>query len=374
MKIGISLKRRRKENTGTYEVAGQWKLMWWKLKKHRMALIALPIIIVMYTVTMFAEFFAPSLPLERYRNFKECPPTSIRLRDSENRFIGLHVRVKATDRDPNTFRKIYVDSDEVIPLGFFVHGSSYKFLGLFESDLHFFGPKESGREFFLMGTDSLGRDVFSRTLYGGRISLSFCLVSIFFTFFIGLTLGGISGYLGGVADTIIQRMIDLIMSIPGIPLWMALAAALPTTMSPLGKYLWMSVIMSLIGWTGLARVVRGKILSLREEDFIIAARLSGAGHARVIGRHLLPSFMSYIIVSITASIPGTILGETALSFLGLGLQAPTISWGTLLQDAQTVETLALQPWLLWPAFFIVITVLMFNFAGDGLRDAADPYK
>lgn len=366
--------RKRNANNGTYEVAGQWKLMWWKFRKHRLAMIALPIIVIMYTITMVCEFFAPTLPLERFRDFKDCPPTMIRLRDAEGQFVGLHVRAKVSQRDPVTFRKTFVDSDEVIKLGFFVHGEPYRFLGMIDSDLHFFGPVEKGGEFFLMGTDSLGRDVFSRTLYGGRVSLSFALVSIAFTFFIGLTLGGVSGYLGGFADTIIQRMIDLIMSIPGIPLWMALAAALPTTMSPLGKYLWMSVIMSLIGWTGLARVVRGKILSLREEDFVIAARLSGASHGRVIGRHLLPSFMSYIIVSITASIPGTILGETALSFLGLGLQAPTISWGTLLQDTQTVEALALQPWLLWPAFFIVVTVLMFNFAGDGLRDAADPYK
>ena len=217
-------------------------------------------------------------------------------------------------------------------------------------------------------------DLFTRILYGGRISLSFCLVSIFFTFLIGLTLGGLSGYLGGIFDTIVQRAIDLIMSMPSIPLWMALAAAMPKEISQLRQYLLMSIIMSLIGWTGLARVVRGKILSLREEDFVTAARLSGAGHGRIIAKHMLPSFLSYIIVSITGSIPATILGETSLSFLGLGLQAPTISWGTLLQDCQTVETVAAKPWLMFPALFIVISVLMFNFAGDGLRDAADPYK
>jgi peptide/nickel transport system permease protein len=233
---------------------------------------------------------------------------------------------------------------------------------------------EKGGEFFFMGTDSLGRDVYTRALYGGRVSLSFAVVCIVFTFLIGLTLGGVSGYLGGVVDTIVQRSIDLIISIPTIPLWMALAAALPLDMSALNRYLVMCLIMSLIAWTGLGRVVRGKILSVREEDFVIAARLSGASHGRVIARHMLPSFMSYIIVSITGSIPATILGETALSFLGLGLQAPTISWGTLLQDCSTVEALAMQPWKMFPALFIIITVLMFNFAGDGLRDAADPYK
>ena len=358
----------------TYEVASQWQLMWWKFKKHRMATIALPVIIIMYLMTMCCEFFAPSLPLERFKSHKDCPPTIIRLWDKEGDFQGPFVYLKKTGTDPVTFRRVFQDTDEIVKLGFFVKGVPYKLFNLIPSDIHFFGPVEKGGEFFLMGTDSLGRDVFTRSLYGGRVSLSFALVSIFFTFLIGLTLGGLSGYLGGVVDTVVQRAIDLIMSIPGIPLWMALAAAMPKDMSSLSQYLLMCVIMSLIGWTGLARVVRGKILSVREEDFVMAARLSGASHGRVIQKHMLPSFMSYIIVSITGSIPATILGETSLSFLGLGLQAPTISWGTLLQDCQTVEALAMQPWKMFPALFIIITVLMFNFAGDGLRDAADPYK
>ncbi|MGI6173117.1 MAG: ABC transporter permease [Christensenellales bacterium] len=367
--------RRKKQIEGTYEVASQWQLMWWKFKKHRLASIALPVIVIMYTITMCCEFFAPSLPLTRYKKFVECPPTAIHFRDEQGTFRGPFVYGVEIGRDPVTFRKTFVENrEEIVELGFFVRGESYKFWGLFDADVHFFGPKEPGAAYFLMGTDSLGRDLFTRILYGGRVSLSFCLVSIFFTFLIGLTLGGLSGYLGGVVDTVVQRAIDLIMSMPTIPLWMALAAAMPKDITQLRQYLFMSIIMSLIGWTGLARVVRGKILSLREEDFVIAAQLSGAGHGRIISKHMLPSFLSYIIVSITGSIPATILGETSLSFLGLGLQAPTISWGTLLQDCQTVEAVSATPWLLWPSFFIIISVLMFNFAGDGLRDAADPYK
>ena len=370
------------DSSNSYEVASQYKLMLWKFKKHKAAMIAVPVLINMYLICMCCEFFAPALPLERYKDYKDTAPTRIHLWDDEGNFVGPFVYGLERYTDPYTFRKSYVESDQIIKLGFFVRGSEY---GVFGSnlkwDVHFFGVQlPEGEEpgghnvFFLMGTDSLGRDVFSRILSGGRISLSFCLVSVAFTVVIGLTLGGLSGYLGGVVDTIVQRAIDLIMSIPGIPMWMALAAALPSTMSNLKKYFLMSLIMSLIGWTGLARVTRGKILSLREEDFVIAARMCGSSHMRVIFKHMLPSFLSYIIVSVTGSIPGTILGETTLSFLGLGLQAPTVSWGTLLQDCQTVDSMAATPWLMFPALFIIVSVLCFCFMGDGLRDAADPYK
>jgi peptide/nickel transport system permease protein len=276
--------------------------------------------------------------------------------------------------DPETFLRTFtVDTSKKIKMGFFVKGQEYLLWNLIPSDIHLFGPKEPDAPFLLMGTDSLGRDLYTRIIYGTRVSISFGLLSVLFTFLIGVTLGGISGYLGGVADIIIQRIIDLFRSIPTLPLWMALAAAMPREWDPLLIYFGMIFIMSLISWTDLARVVRGKILSIREEDFTMAARLCGASEARIIFKHMLPSFASYMIVVVTMAIPGSILGETALSFLGLGLQPPVVSWGVLLQDAQTVQALAQNPWLLWPVAFVIITVLTFNFIGDGLRDAADPY-
>jgi peptide/nickel transport system permease protein len=374
----IKTKKNKKDRMSqeAYEVASQWKLMWWKFKKHKMAMIAAPIVICLYLMAIFADFLSPYTPDMTFPH-KDTPPTKIHFTDKETGKFSLQPFVYDVKMvvDQKTFKRIYTDdTSKKLPIKFWAKGEPYKFWGLFKTDRHLFGLEVKDKALFLMGTDKLGRDLFSRLLYGSRISLSFGLVSIFFTFLIGLLLGGLSGYLGGIVDTVIQRIIDLLICMPTIPLWMALAAALPRDWSVLKIYFGMIIIMSLIGWTGLARTVRGKILSLREEDFTMAASLAGASDFRIITKHLLPSFASYIIVSITLSIPGSILGETSLSFLGLGLQAPAVSWGVLLQDAQNLETLAFHPWLLWPAAFIILTVLMFNFLGDGLRDAADPYK
>jgi len=359
-----------------YEIASQWKLMWWKFKKHKLAIISAPILALLFIIAAFAEFLSPHVPLERFSDYKYAPPQTIHFVDPEKGFsFRPFVYDFKQEMDQKTFKKTFTeDLTKKYPIQFFVDGAPYKFWGLINMDTHFIGLKDPNAPFFFMGTDSLGRDLFTRILHGSRISLSFAFLGIIFTVLLGIILGGISGYFGGVTDTVIQRIIDLLLCIPSIPLWMALAAALPADWSPLKIYFGMIMIFSIIGWTGLARVVRGKILSLREEDFTMAARLCGASHFRIITKHLIPSFASYIIINVTIAIPATILGETSLSFLGLGLQPPVISWGVLLGDSQKLENLAHHPWLLWPAAFIIVAVLVFNFLGDGLRDAADPYK
>ena len=357
-----------------YFQASQWQLTWWKFQKHKMAMIGGVVIIFLYIFVIFCEFISPYTPTTRFRKYLYVNPQKMHFVHPETGF-RLRPFLYATSRetDPDTFRRYFVeDQSKTFDIRFLVHGEPYKFWGIWEADIHLFGVDDNG-PLFLMGTDRLGRDLFTRVIYGARISLSIGLVGIAITFALGLFLGGLSGYLGGIVDTMIQRAIDLLISIPHLPLWMALAAALPRDWPPLRIYFGIVILLSIIGWTGLARVVRGKLLSLREEDFVIAARLAGSNDLRIIIRHLLPSFFSYIIVSLTMSVPGMILGETSLSFLGLGLQPPIVSWGVLLQDAQNVASVAHYSWLLLPCFFVIATVLAFNFLGDGLRDAADPY-
>jgi peptide/nickel transport system permease protein len=373
--FGKNRKKKKFEETESYAVASQWQLMYWKFRRHKLAMIAAPVFVILIVVAIFCEFIAPYQSTERFSSYKEAPPNGLHWIDAEGNFSFMpfvYEIVRSTD--PVTFKRTFAyDTSKKYEMGFFVKGSPYKLWALIPSDIHLFGPKEKGAPYLLMGTDQLGRDLFTRIIYGTRVSLAFGILSVMFTFVLGVTLGGLSGYLGGVVDNIIQRIIDLLLCIPTLPLWMALAAALPRDWDPLFIYFGMIFVMSLIGWTGLARVVRGKILSIREEDFTTAARLCGATDARIIFKHMLPSFASYMIVNVTMSIPASILGETALSFLGLGLQAPIVSWGVLLQDAQTVQALAMHPWLLFPVAFVILTVLVFNFIGDGLRDAADPY-
>jgi len=357
-------------------VATPGQLMWWKFRRHKMALVGGAILILFYLVAAFCEFVAPYDPEAFFIRYKLAPPSPVHIFDADGKLHAPFVYERIRDRDPETLRDIYTENTSIRhPVRFLVHGVTRKWWGLVETDLHLFGldADPEDQALMLFGADRLGRDIFTRMCYGARISLSIGLVGVSMSLVLGVTLGGISGYYGGRVDTVIQRVIEFIRTIPDIPLWMALSAALPATWPVLRVYFGITLILSLVSWTGMARVVRGRFLALREEDFVLAARLCGSSEMRIILRHMVPSFLSYIIASLTLSIPGTILGETGLSFIGLGLRAPAISWGVLLQEAQNVRSLAQAPWVFAPAFAVILTVFAFNFLGDGLRDAADPY-
>lgn len=365
------------------DVASQWRLMWWKFRKHRLAMVSLVIVCLLYTIAIFAGFFAPQSKTTYSKSYTQAPPQAIHWFDDGK--FGPYVYGYKQETDPLTFKRTYVvDKSKKYPLGFFVKGDDYS-IGLsgtsvdwvdklhFNANIHFFGAKNQGDPFYLAGADDLGRDVWSRMIYASQISLSVGLVGVFLSLSLGIILGGLSGLIGGWVDNLIQRWIELLRSIPDIPLWMALATAVPPRWDPVVVYFGITVILSFLGWTGMARVVRGRFLALREEDFILAAELDGVPRRRIIIKHMVPSFLSHIIASVTLAIPGMILGETALSFLGLGLQAPVVSWGVMLKDAQSIRVISNMPWMLLPGAAVSITVLVFNFLGDGLRDAADPY-
>ncbi len=349
----------------------QWQLMWRKFIRSRTAIIGGCAVILFYLIAAFANFLAPYGGDQRFIEYLYAPPHTLHW-DAQT---GLYIYALETTFDPETLKAVYkTNPSKKIPVRFFVHDSPYKLFGLIETDLHLFGTTEKDVGVFLLGSDRQGRDMLSRILIGSQMSLTIGLVGVFLSLTIGSIMGVTSGYFGGRIDELMQRLVEVIRSFPSIPLWMALSAALPQHWPPERVYFAITVILSLIGWTWLARQLRGKVLAIREEEFIMAAQLSGAGNAWVIFRHLIPAVFGHIIVIATLAMPGMILAETTLSFLNLGLRPPLISWGVLLQEAQNLESMRHYPWLLTPAIAIALAVLSFNFFGDGLRDAADPYS
>lgn len=364
--------RRVEEEEATVYVASQWKLIWWRFRKHRLAFASALVVLLIYAVAVFAEFLAPANPDATNALYTYAPPQRLHFIGEDG--FGPYVYGYRSEIDQETLARTFVvDESAEIPVRFFDRGEPYELWGLIPTDVHLVGPVDDEAPFYLLGANDTGKDLLSRLIYGTRVSMSIGLVGVFVSFLLGIVLGGISGYYGGAVDTVVQRVIEFVLSIPSIPLWMALAAALPSNWGPLKVYFGITVILSIIGWTSLARVVRGRFLSLREEDFVMAARLDGSSKMRVILRHMLPSFTSHIIAALTLAIPAMILAETALSFLGLGLRPPVESWGVLLQEAQNVRAVATAPWLLVPGLAVFVAVLALNFMGDGLRDAADPY-
>lgn len=357
-------------------MASQAQLMWWRFRRHKLAVASMIVLGAIYLVVIFAEFFAPFSANDFSSRYTYAPPQRLHL--FERTDAGLRFRPYVNDYvvaiDYNAGRRTFVvDPDTRHAVGLFVRGAKYKLLGVFETDVHLIGPVERGAPMYLLGSDRLGRDMLSRTIFGARISMTVGLVGVTISLILGVLLGGISGYVGGAVDNVIQRVVEFLQSMPAIPLWIGLAAAIPIDVPPVRVYFYITVILSVLGWTTLARVVRGRFYALKTEDFVSAARLDGASGMRIILRHMVPSFLSHIITVVTLTIPGMILAETALSFLGIGLRPPVVSWGVLLQEAQNIRSLSQAPWLLFPGVGVVVAVLALNFLGDGLRDAGDPY-
>ncbi|MCY3834229.1 MAG: ABC transporter permease [Chloroflexi bacterium] len=359
----------------SYYLASQWQLIWRKFRRHRLAMVSALVIIFLYSMAIFPEFYSVNDHHKRHVKYAKAPPNTIRFLDAEGNFhLQPFIYDMTQELDMDTLKRNYTDdTSRRYPLRFFVRGLPYKLLGLIETDIHLVGVDEPA-VFFPFGSDELGRDLFSRTMHASRISLSIGFLGMVSSFCLGCLFGGISGYFGGSVDIVVQRVIEFLVSIPQIPLMMALAAAFPPEWSSVQVYFGFTIVLAVVNWPQLARAVRGKLLELREADFVMAARISNMGDMNIIVKHLLPSFASFLIVVLSLSVPGMILAETALSFLQIGIRPPAVSWGVLLQDAQNIRSLSQSPWLLIPGLFVIVTVLAFNFLGDGLRDAADPYK
>ena len=354
--------------------ASQWRLVWLSFVRHKLAVASAVFLILGYLSSAFADFVAPYATDFRNEDAPFVPPMRVHLRDADGRIHLPFVYAMELERDPVTLRPRFRElTEHRYPIKLLVQGAEYELWGVFRSRLHLFGVDE-GAYYYLLGTDKQGRDILTRTIFAGRISLTIGLVGVIISFVLAIVLGSASGYFGGIADLVIQRIIEVLISVPQLPLWMALAVAIPVSWPIERVFFAITVILSLISWPTLAREVRGKVLALRESDFVTAARIDNAGTPRLLFQYLVPGAMSHLIASLTLAIPNMILGETALSFLGVGLRAPAISWGVLLQQAQNVQTVALSPWLMTPVVAVILVILAFNFVGDGLRDAADPYK